>query len=509
MAIQIQLRRGLLAEWRSANSVLAEGEIGLEKDTGNFKIGNGSTAWSDLSYPVNYVANNALYLNGVAANSYVQNTDSRTLSGNLNFTGTNNYFSSSVRVGANVTVNTSSYLVGNSTVNTNITSGSVSLSGAIVNSTIYTGSANNASYLGGVAAASYVNSSGSYTISGVHTHTANIILSNSMGVSANNSYGTDGQVLTSNGTTIYWSTVTSGGTFSNGQSISVSNLQITGSLFVNGASNSGSAGQVLTTNGTGVYWSTVSGVNVASQYAWTNTHSFSNVITFTSNVSVNGAIIAAGAAGSLGQVLTSSGGGNVYWSTVSGGGGTPSTVRQIYTANGTTNTFTVSAVYSANNLDVYLNGVKLQNGVEVTATNGTTFTIVTENPQNGSVIEVVGGLVTGITTASPYVTTTNSSITINPSVYNGYFYTALATDITINASTIGSPVNGTKMIFRFKDNGTARNISWTLWDSGPGGFRQIGTSLPGTTVVGKVTYVGCIYNATEQFWDVIAVATQT
>lgn len=38
-------------------------------------------------------------------------------------------------------------------------------------------SSNNSSYLGGVAAASYVNTSGAYTISGVHTHSANIVSS--------------------------------------------------------------------------------------------------------------------------------------------------------------------------------------------------------------------------------------------------------------------------------------------------------------------------------------------
>lgn len=50
MATQIQLRRGTAAEWTSANPVLAEGELGLELDTGNFKIGNGVNNWSALDY---------------------------------------------------------------------------------------------------------------------------------------------------------------------------------------------------------------------------------------------------------------------------------------------------------------------------------------------------------------------------------------------------------------------------------------------------------------------------
>lgn len=50
MAIQIQLRRGTASEWTSANPTLAEGEMGLEKDTGKFKVGTGALAWTNLPY---------------------------------------------------------------------------------------------------------------------------------------------------------------------------------------------------------------------------------------------------------------------------------------------------------------------------------------------------------------------------------------------------------------------------------------------------------------------------
>jgi hypothetical protein len=48
--VTIQLRRDTAANWTSANPTLASGELGYETDTGNFKIGNGSTAWASLSY---------------------------------------------------------------------------------------------------------------------------------------------------------------------------------------------------------------------------------------------------------------------------------------------------------------------------------------------------------------------------------------------------------------------------------------------------------------------------
>jgi len=47
---KIQLRRDSAANWTSSNPVLAAGELGFESNTGQFKIGDGSTAWVSLSY---------------------------------------------------------------------------------------------------------------------------------------------------------------------------------------------------------------------------------------------------------------------------------------------------------------------------------------------------------------------------------------------------------------------------------------------------------------------------
>ena len=47
---KIQLRRGTAAQWTSADPTLASGEVGFETDTNKFKIGDGSTAWSSLTY---------------------------------------------------------------------------------------------------------------------------------------------------------------------------------------------------------------------------------------------------------------------------------------------------------------------------------------------------------------------------------------------------------------------------------------------------------------------------
>lgn len=50
MAIQIQLRGGTAAEWTAANPILADREIGVERITNLYKIGDGVTPWNSLGY---------------------------------------------------------------------------------------------------------------------------------------------------------------------------------------------------------------------------------------------------------------------------------------------------------------------------------------------------------------------------------------------------------------------------------------------------------------------------
>jgi hypothetical protein len=51
VSTQIQIRRDTSTNWTSSNPTLASGEIGVETDTSKFKIGNGSSTWTGLSYP--------------------------------------------------------------------------------------------------------------------------------------------------------------------------------------------------------------------------------------------------------------------------------------------------------------------------------------------------------------------------------------------------------------------------------------------------------------------------
>ena len=52
MTSVIQIKRGTASAWTSANTVLAAGEVGFETDTNKMKVGDGSTAWTSLTYTV-------------------------------------------------------------------------------------------------------------------------------------------------------------------------------------------------------------------------------------------------------------------------------------------------------------------------------------------------------------------------------------------------------------------------------------------------------------------------
>jgi hypothetical protein len=100
-------------------------------------------------------------------------------------------------------------------------------------------------------------------------------------------------------------------------------------------------------------------------------------------------------------------------------------------------------------------------------------------------------------------TTTSSSSAVTPDIssYDQYNWTAQAATLTINAPT-GTPVDGNKLIFRILDNGTSQTLSFNAT------FTAIGVTIPSTTTASKTTYVGCVYNANNTRWDVIAVTTQ-
>jgi hypothetical protein len=95
--------------------------------------------------------------------------------------------------------------------------------------------------------------------------------------------------------------------------------------------------------------------------------------------------------------------------------------------------------------------------------------------------------------------TSSGTPTVNTDNYDVVNITALAEAITsMTTNLTGTPNNFDNLIFRVKDNGVARAITWGAK------FAQKGINLPTTTVVSKILTVGFQYDIVTATWGCIA-----
>jgi hypothetical protein len=153
--------------------------------SGKLTVGN-STVNSSVSNTSGFRTGNSTFIT-VANSTTIQIANS---SGTANLTPT------ALNVGANVIVNTTGLFVGNSSVNTTI------------NSTAFTGTANNSNYLGSVAAASYVQNNASRTLSGnlYFTGTNNVFAANTVKIGTS-TIAANGYTYLPNGLKMNWGVV--------------------------------------------------------------------------------------------------------------------------------------------------------------------------------------------------------------------------------------------------------------------------------------------------------------
>jgi hypothetical protein len=100
------------------------------------------------------------------------------------------------------------------------------------------------------------------------------------------------------------------------------------------------------------------------------------------------------------------------------------------------------------------------------------------------------------------LTSTSGAITPASDSFDQVNYSLTGSSSFSNPS--GTPVNGQKLSIRLYA-ASAQTVSWTTTS---GGYRIMGTALPASVAAGKTVYVGCVWNSTDSFWDVVAVATQ-
>jgi hypothetical protein len=145
----------------------------------------------------------------------------------------------------------------------------------------------------------------------------------------------------------------------------------------------------------------------------------------------------------------------------------------------------------------------------------TTYVPVITVSANGRITNIVntaitfsgggGGAGTGQFVPNIGTWTSGATAVINVNTVDQYNITGLSTNITISVTSTVTPNDGQRLMIRIRDNGTARNLTWTQTANQ---FRFIGISPPTITSVNKLIYIGCVYNAADGYWDLISSLTQ-
>ncbi len=135
--VKIQLRNDTRANWNTTNTVLSKGEMGVEIDTGKFKIGDGVKDWKTLGYNGAVVTksstNGNILIDGQEINVYTLPVAGATLGGVKTSSGLGK-----VAIASDGTMSVSSVV----TASKLTTPRTISLTGKVTGSASFDGSAN-------------------------------------------------------------------------------------------------------------------------------------------------------------------------------------------------------------------------------------------------------------------------------------------------------------------------------------------------------------------------------
>ena len=339
-----------------------------------------------------------------------------------------------------------------------------------LSSNVATLAANNASYLGGVAAASYVNTSGAYTIGGVLTHNADLIINNnkSFKFQTINTSAYVSLIQQNDDNFVFYSTNTSGGqraiyaVFANSITSSFQfqvpvlfNSSVTlGSQSLSANGGTGTAGQVLTTNGTATYWSTPA--------AGGGTYTFSTGLTNTSNtITVNTTYIA-----------TLSANNTTY---VNGKTESNLNVNSALTSNNSSNFNGQAAAYYTNATNITTGTLPWAQAPTNTVNTSAAFTFTGVHTHSANVSITGTTKMTGVVDAAS-ANTLNQTLTDGVTVSWDASLGQVATLTLAGNRTIANPTNmkvATYILYLVQDATGSRTITWGSAYKWPGGVAPV------------------------------------
>jgi len=456
-----------------ANNGIIANSTGIFANAGTGIVANATGIHVNSSYIATISANNSSFLGGTAAASFVQNTDSRTLSGNLVISGTS------------FTPSANTILLGNSTQRWVVSANTIDASGVITGTSAnLSTSVNSASLTVGT---SFIANSTQLTLTGIP-------------LSANGSTGTAGQVLHSNGTTgsPYWAADdNSGGVtqVSTGNGLSGGPITTTGTIDV--VANSG-----IVANATGIhvnssYIATIS----ANNTSFLDGVAAASYVQNTDSRTLSGNLVISGTSFTPSSNTVLLGNTTQRWVLSANTGSFSGAVSGITTLAAGNTTITgfanVSSTIQGGSSLIIAGALSGVTTADMGNTTITGFANVTSTIQGGSSLTIAGAA-SGITTLAAGNTTitgfANASVSVNSALLTvgtsfianttGVYHTGLVNAASINIGSSGFIANSTAIVLGepVTANGTTGTSGQVLASNGTVGTPYWTTVAAGGTV---------------------------